>query len=183
MRMFMQAVLEAHDAHAHRTVLEVGIARLAHGVEIDVHHVVQHAHRGADGALELVVIQLAVFQVVHQVDRAQVANRDFMLVGVERDLGAQVGAVHHAHVLLRAAHVARVLEGDPGMAGFEQHGEHLAPQLQRRKLPEQLDLAARGLVFIGGVGSSRNPCRSGRAGRARRWARTASSPCSPSPAS
>jgi len=38
------------------------------------------------------------------------------------------------------------LKGDPGMPGFEQHGQHLAPQLRRRNLLEELQLAARGLL-------------------------------------
>ncbi len=60
--------------------------------------------------------------------------------------------MHHAHVLLRRAHVAGVLEGDPGVAGLEQHGEHPAPQVGGAHRLEQLDLAARGLRLVGGVG-------------------------------
>jgi hypothetical protein len=82
------------------------------------------------------------FRCWRQVDRAQVAHGDLGVVGVERDLGAQVGAVHDADVLLRRAHVAGVLEGDPGMAGFEQHRQHLAPQVLGRHALEELDLAA-----------------------------------------
>ena len=49
----MQAILEAHDAQPHRTMLQVGIARFGDGVEIDIDDVVQHAHGGADGRLSL----------------------------------------------------------------------------------------------------------------------------------
>ena len=84
-----------------------------------------------------------------QVDRAEVADRDFLIgAGVERDFRAQVGAVHHAHVLLRAAQVARVLEGDPGMPGLEQHGQHLAPQLRGRDAPEVADAALVRFLFV-----------------------------------
>jgi len=36
---FMQAILKAHDPHAHRTMLEVGVARLVDRVIVDVDHV------------------------------------------------------------------------------------------------------------------------------------------------
>ena len=39
-----------------------------------------------------------------------------------------------------------------GMAGLEQHGQHAPPQVGRLDLLEQLDLAARRLVLVGGVG-------------------------------
>jgi hypothetical protein len=32
-------------------------------------------------------------------------------------------------VLLRAAQVARVFEGEPWVAGFKQHGQHFTPQV------------------------------------------------------
>jgi hypothetical protein len=38
------------------------------------------------------------------------------------------------------------------MAGLEQHGQHAPPQVGRLDLLEQLDLAARRLVFVGRVG-------------------------------
>jgi hypothetical protein len=94
------------------------------------------------GLLQLGLVDLAVLQVLGQVDRAQVAHRDLGVAGVQRDLGAQVGRVHHADVLLRAAHVAGVLEGDPGVAGLEQHRQHLAPQVLGRHALEELELAA-----------------------------------------
>jgi hypothetical protein len=67
--------------------------------------------------------------VVGQVDAAQVADGDLLIVGVQGDLGAEVAAVHLPDVLVGVAQVAGVLEGDPGMAGLEQHGQHLAPQV------------------------------------------------------
>jgi len=55
-------------------------------------------------------------------------------------------------VLLRRAQVAGVLEGDPGVAGLEQHGEHAPPQVDSRDPLEHLDLAATGLRLVGLVG-------------------------------
>ncbi len=144
----VQRVLEAHDAETDRTVLEVGVLRLWHRVVVDVDHVIEHAYGGVHGALQLGGVQLAVDDVVRQVDRAQVADGDFVLVGVQGDLGAQVRAVHHAHVLLRAAQVARVLEGQPWVAGLEQHGQHLAPQVLGLDDLEQLDLVVLGQGFV-----------------------------------
>src|SRR5471032_2388262 len=137
----VQRVLEAHDAQADRTVLEVGVLRLWYRVVVDVDHVIEHTNSGVHGAFQLGGVQLAVDDVVRQVDRAQVANGNLVLVGVQGDLGAQVRAVNHAHVLLRAAQVARVFEGQPWVAGFKQHGQHLAPQVFGLDGLEQLDLA------------------------------------------
>ena len=92
------------------------------------------------------------FRCATRLTEPEVAHRDLVGRGVEGDLGAQVGAVHHADVLLRAAQVARVLEGDPGMPGLEQHRQHLAPQLHRGDLLVQLELAARRLVLVAQVG-------------------------------
>jgi hypothetical protein len=43
--------------------------------------------------------------------------------------------VDDADVVLRAADVAGVLEGDPGVAGLEEHREHLLPEFERRASP------------------------------------------------
>ena len=105
----MQAILEAHDAQSHRTMLEVGIARLGDGIEIDIDHIVQHAHGGADSALELGGIKLAVMDMRRQIDRAQIAHRDFVIIGIQGYLGAEIGAMHYTDVVLRRADIA----GDP----------------------------------------------------------------------
>ena len=89
---------------------------------------------------------------LRQVHRAQVADGDLVGVGVQRDLGAQVRRVHHAHVLLRRTDVARILEGDPRVAGLEQHRQHLAPQVQRFDLLVHGHFTARRLGFIAQVG-------------------------------
>jgi hypothetical protein len=64
-------------------------------------------------------------EVVVEDDGAEVADRGFILAGVEGDLGAEVGAVDDAGVVLRAADIAGILEGDPGVAGLKEHLEHL----------------------------------------------------------
>ncbi len=69
---------------------QVGCACLIHRVVVDVDDVVEHAHGVVDGFLQLLVVQLTFLDVIHQIDRAEVADRDLFLGGVERDLGAQV---------------------------------------------------------------------------------------------
>ena len=138
---FVQAILEAHDAQADRSMLEIGVASLVDGVIVDVDHVVEHAHGGRHRVLQLFLVELAILDMGNQVYRAQIADRNLAFRGIERDLGAKVGAVNHAHMLLRAADVAGVLEGDPGMPGLEQHRQHLAPDGQRRNTLEQLQFA------------------------------------------
>ena len=83
-----------------------------------------------------------------QIDRAEVANRDFRFTCVERDLGAQIGAVNRADMLLRRAHVACILERDPRMAGFEQHRQHLPPELHRGKPLEELQFPPGDAVLV-----------------------------------
>jgi hypothetical protein len=140
----VQAILERHDSQSDRPMLEVRVAGLPDRVVIKIDDVVQHTHRGADGAPQLVEIHTAILavEVRQHVDRAQVAHGDFVRAGVQRDLGAQVGAMHDADVLLRRAQVARVLERDPGVTRLEQHGQHAPPQLDRRNTLEQRELAA-----------------------------------------
>jgi len=60
--------------------------------------------------------------------------------------------VHDADMLLRAADIARILEGDPRMARFKQHGQHLAPQAERRDGLGHAHFAARRFGFISRVG-------------------------------
>ena len=72
----IESILEAHDPEPHRTVAQVGLARLRDVVEVVVDDVVQHAHGGRDGALELAMVDAVRPDVGGQVDRAQVAHRD-----------------------------------------------------------------------------------------------------------
>ena len=139
----VERILKAHQAEAHRAVLEVGVAGLGHRVVVDVDDIIEHAHGGGHGAFQTLHVQFAVVDMGGQVHRTQVAHGDFIGAGVEGDLGAEIGAVHHAFMLLGRAQVARILEGDPRMAGLEQHGEHLAPQLLGGNLFRQRDLALR----------------------------------------
>ena len=141
--LLVQRVLETHQAEPDRAVAQVGGLGLGHRVVVDVDHVVEHAHCGAHGVLQLLQVEAVFVDVLGQVDRAQVADRDLVLVGVEGDLGAQVGGVHYPHMLLRRAQVAGILEGHPGVAGLEQHAQHLAPQVFRLEGLEQFELPVR----------------------------------------
>ena len=153
----VERILETHQTQPHRAMPQVAVAGLLDGIEVDVDDVVEHPHRCAHRLLELDLVDHLAFRAIHQVlrqvDRTQVADRDLGVAGVERDLGAQVAGVHHADMLLRRAHVAGVLEGHPRVAGLEQHRQHLAPQVLGRHALVQLDLAAIGLFFIGDIGA------------------------------
>ena len=76
-------------------------------------------------------------------DGAEVADGGLVVGRVERDLGAEIGRVDDADVVLRGADVAGVLEGDPRVAGLEEHREHLLPEL------EGLDLLAVDFALLG----------------------------------
>jgi hypothetical protein len=56
--------------------------------------------------------------------------------------------MHHTNMLLRAAHVAGIFEGDPGVTSLEQHAQHLAPQVPCGHALEELDLATVRRCFI-----------------------------------
>ena len=138
---FVQAISKPHDAQPHRTMAQVGVARFRGCVKVDVDDVVEHAQCCADGACQFFLIELTVFQMRKQIDRAKVANGGFRIRGVERDLGTQVARMHHPHMLLRRAQVAGILERDPRMARLKQHGQHLAPQLNSRHGLVQFELS------------------------------------------
>jgi len=63
-------------------MLHIGVARFLHRVEVDVDHVVEHAHRGLDRAGKLGRIELAVDDVVDQIHRAQITHGDFVGIGI-----------------------------------------------------------------------------------------------------
>ena len=130
----------------------IGITRLFDRVIVDVDDVVEHAHRRGDGLLQLDVIDATVFEVLSQIDRTQIADCGFGLAGVEGDFGAQVARMHNADMLLWRAHVASVLERDPGVPGLEQHGQHLAPEVGRLDCLEWLDFTTGSFFFVGNVG-------------------------------
>ena len=62
-----------------------------------------------------------------QVDRTQIAHRNFMIIGIQGYLGTEIRAMHYTGVVLRRADIAWILESDPWMSGFKQHAEHFAP--------------------------------------------------------
>ena len=56
--------------------------------------------------------------------------------------------MHYTNVLLGRAHIAGVLEGDPRVACFKQHGQHLAPHIGslHRAVGTDLTIGSFGLV-------------------------------------
>ena len=91
-----------------------------------------------------------------QIDRAQIANGDFVGAGVERDFGAKIRRMDDAGVILRRADVARILESEPRMPGFEKHRQHPPPQIDRaHRFGADLARArARLATLVGGLESA-----------------------------
>ncbi len=137
----IERILEAHDAEADGAMAHVGILRFCDRVEVDVDHVVEHADRSLDGHSQFFLVEPFFCCVRSQVDRSQVANSRFFDGGVEQDLGAEIRAVNDAHMILWRADVRWIFEGDPGMACFKEHAEHLAPQLERFDSFEEFDFS------------------------------------------
>ena len=97
------------------------------------------------------MVDLAVFlKVVVDEDGAEVADGGFVCGGVQGDLGAEVAAVDDADVILGAADVAGVFEGDPGVAGLKDGFEHALPEVDGGDLAAE-DFAGFGFGFILGV--------------------------------
>ena len=57
----------------------------------------------------------------HHIHRTEVANCNFILVGIEGDFGAQIGTVDDTDMLLWRTNVAGILERDPRMPRLKQH--------------------------------------------------------------
>ena len=51
----------------------------------------------------------------------------FFFIGIEGDFGTEVGAVDNTGVALGVTDVARIFEGDPGVACLKEHFEHGFP--------------------------------------------------------
>ena len=118
-------------------------------VEIDVDDVVERADGDADGLAQFFVVERAVLAsrwvsrtIEPRLQTAVSSAEVLSVISVQR-----FDCVDDADVVLRAADVARVLEGDPRMAGLEEHLEHLLPQIERRHLLAE-DFAARGLRLV-----------------------------------
>ena len=131
----VEGVLDAHDAEADGAVAGVGGFGGFCGVEVDVDDVVEGADGDGDGLLEHFVIEGAITgDVGIEDDGAEVADGGFLVGGVEGDFCAEVAGVDDAAVVLWGADVAGVLEGDPWVAGLENHFQHGFPEFDGREL-------------------------------------------------
>lgn len=130
---FVEGVLETHDAEADGAVAGVRGFRGVGWVEVDVDDVVERTDRHGDGFLEHLVIEGTIgIDVGIEHDGTEVTNGGFLVGGIEGDLGAKVAGVDDAAMILWGADVARVFEGDPWVAGFEDHFQHAFPKLKSR---------------------------------------------------
>src|SRR5690606_25247384 len=55
--LFVQCVLETHDAESHGAVLDIGVLRRRYTVVVDVDDVVEHAYGSGHGLLQLFAVQ------------------------------------------------------------------------------------------------------------------------------
>ena len=68
-------------------------------------------------------------------NRTEVTDSRFFVAGIESDLSAEVTRMDHPSVILRAAKITGILESDPRVTRFEDHLEHLFPELDRFNFP------------------------------------------------
>ena len=80
-------------------------------------------------------------------NRTEVTDRRFFVTGIESDLSAEVTRMDHPGVILRAAKITGILESDPRVTRFEDHLEHLFPELDRFNFPRP-DLTFFGLLLV-----------------------------------
>ena len=141
----VEGVLQAHDAEADGAVAGVGGRGGFGRVEVDVDDVVERADGDGDGFAELLVIDARRHRVMWvsrmtepRLQTAVSSAEVLRVISVQR-----LRRVDDADVVLRAADVAGVLEGDPWVAGLEEHLEHGFPELEGGELARP-DLAVGG---------------------------------------
>jgi len=147
---------EAHDAEADGAVGLVGVVGLVDARHGDVDEVVELTDRLAGALLDLLPVERAAApldldEVLREVDRGEVADRDVVAVLRQADLGAEVRQVDRAGVVVDGAVVDRVLPRQPRVAGGLQRDEDLLELLARADLLEHVELAALGHCHILGV--------------------------------
>ena len=147
--LLIEGVLQTHDAETDGAVAAVGCSGGLCWVEVDVDDIIEGTDRDLDGVAELFVIEVAIgIEVRVEHNGAEITDSGLIGAGVERDLGAEIGAMDDAAVVLRAADVARIFKGDPWVAGLEDHTEHDFPEVNRGTLlPEDFAALGHGFVF------------------------------------
>ena len=141
----LKDVGEAHHAEPDGAVVAVGGLGLGDRGDGDVDEVVELAHRGADGGGEAVPVDAERArlpdEVPRQVDRGQVAHGDRLAVLREADLGAQVGQVDGAGVVVQRPGVDGVLPGQPRVRRRLQRDQDRRVLLARLHLDEAAQFA------------------------------------------
>src|SRR4051794_39335266 len=110
-------------------MLQVGLASFWSRIEVNIYHVIEHAHGGGDGLAQEFLIQSGSSDMPRKIDGTEVAHSGFFLARVEKNFRAKIGTVDDSGMGLGRADIGRILESDPRMTGLKQHGQHLAPEL------------------------------------------------------
>ena len=107
----LEGVGETLNANTNRSVAHVGITSFDNGVEVAINDLVQVLGNTLSDAMEGLVVERLGFKAseLGQGNGGQVANSDFILGGVFKDLSAEVGALDATEVLLVALAVASIL--------------------------------------------------------------------------
>ena len=147
--LLIECVLQTHDTETNRAVTAVGCLRGFGWIEVNIDHIIKCAHGDADRLAELFVVEVAIFiEVRVEHDGTEVTDSGFFVAGVECDLGAEIGTVDDAAVILWATDVARIFESDPRVTSLEDHLEHGLPEIDRLALlPEDFAALGHGFVF------------------------------------
>ena len=168
--LFVEGVLQAHDAEADGAVLLVGVAGGFDGVEIDVDDVVEHPHDDGDGLAELGVDRwrrrgggAPAILMLARLQTATSSEEVLSSISVQR---FELWMMPQWSWGLRT--LARVLPGEPGVAGLEEGLEHALPEGEHAHLAAP-DLALGGEALVGFVLRPQRRRRRSPGDRALRW--------------
>ena len=98
---FVEGILKTHETHPYRTMAEIGILSLGSGIVINVDDIIEHSHCRANGLFQELKIQCPVPDVKRQSDGSKIADSGLVRRCIEKDLRAEVGAMHYPGVILR----------------------------------------------------------------------------------
>src|SRR5688572_17531073 len=83
-----------------------------------------------------------------QVDGTEIADSGLLSRGVEENFCAEIRGMDDTYMILRRTDIGRVFKCDPRMSCFEEHTQHLAPELDCFHLFVEFDRAIFTLSFI-----------------------------------
>ena len=146
---FVEGVLQTHNTKPDGSMTTVGCFGRFGWVEIDVDHIIESADGNLNGIPELFVVEISILiKVGVEHDGTEITDGGLFFARVECNFSAEVGAVDDAAMVLRAAHIAGIFEGNPWVTRLEDHAEHGLPEIECGAfLPKNFTALGHGFIF------------------------------------